>query len=261
MMKIVTLIENTASRDDLQAEHGLSLYIETEHHKILFDTGASGAFADNAQKLGVDLAGVNFAILSHGHHDHGGGLERFFALNTVAPVYLQPQALAPYYNAAQNYIGIDPKLIKSDRLIFAEEETILGDGITLYACNSKHKLVPIDSAGLQVQRAGCCYPDEFLHEQYLLVQEGEKRVLFSGCSHKGIINIVEWFQPDVLIGGFHFMRMDATSQALRTAAQTLLKYPTQYYTGHCTGQEQYHVLKEIMADRLSYLSTGVVITI
>lgn len=260
-MRITTLIENTTSRDDLQAEHGLSLYIETQHHKILFDTGDSGAFAENAQKLGVDLGGVDFAILSHGHHDHGGGLERFFALNTAAPVYLQPQALAPYYNAVQNYIGIDPKLINSDRLIFAGEETVLGEGITLYACNSRRRLVPIDSAGLQVQKSGHCHPDEFLHEQYLLVQEGEKRVLFSGCSHKGIINIAEWFQPDVLIGGFHFMQMDAHGQALRNAAQALLKYPTQYYTGHCTGQEQYHVLKEIMADRLSCLSTGVVITI
>ena len=55
-MKIVTLIENTSNRQDLLPEHGLSLYIETKNHKILFDTGASGSFDNNAKKLGIDLS-------------------------------------------------------------------------------------------------------------------------------------------------------------------------------------------------------------
>lgn len=72
-MKITTLMENTASSDCFTAEHGLSIYIETKDHIILFDSGPSGAFADNAAKLGVDLAKAEMAILSHGHYDHGGG--------------------------------------------------------------------------------------------------------------------------------------------------------------------------------------------
>ena len=55
-MKIVTLMENTACHPGLTAEHGLSLYIETATHKILFDAGQTGAFADNAEKLGIDLS-------------------------------------------------------------------------------------------------------------------------------------------------------------------------------------------------------------
>ena len=64
-MKIVTLAENTACREDLTAEHGLSLYIETGAYKILFDMGQTDAFAKNAQVLGIDLSAVDFAVLSH----------------------------------------------------------------------------------------------------------------------------------------------------------------------------------------------------
>ena len=71
-MKLVTLMENTTCREDLCCEHGLSLYLETGDHKILFDAGQSGAFAENAEKLGVNLQNVDFAVLSHGHYDHGG---------------------------------------------------------------------------------------------------------------------------------------------------------------------------------------------
>ena len=94
---------------------------------------------------------------------------------------------------------------------------------------------------------------------YLLIKENGKRVLFSGCSHKGILNITEWFEPDVLIGGFHFMKLDPSTKdadVLTAAADELLSYDAKYYTCHCTGIEQFEFLKRIMGDKLSYLSTG-----
>ncbi len=93
-MRIVTLLENSAFREDLSCEHGLSLYIETCGKKILFDAGQSGTFACNAEKLGIDLAGVELAVLSHGHYDHGGGLAEFLKINQTAPVYLHRDAFA-----------------------------------------------------------------------------------------------------------------------------------------------------------------------
>lgn len=250
-MKIVTLLENTACREDLKAEHGLSLYIETGSHKILFDAGQSDAFADNAFKLGVDLEAVDFAVLSHGHYDHGGGLQRFLEINKTAPVYLSPHAFEGHFNARGKDIGLDPLLQRNDRLIFTDGETRLAPGLTLHRLD----VSPADVSGLTVLENGVQKAEDFRHEQYLLVEEGGKQILFSGCSHKGILQIAEHFRPDILVGGFHFMKIEDEA-ALTQAAETLLQYPTRYYTGHCTGEEQFGCLKIIMGDRLHCLSTG-----
>ena len=263
-MKIWTLMENTACREDLQAEHGLSLYIETGEHRILFDAGQSGAFADNTEKLGVDLSRVDLAILSHGHYDHGGGLKRFLAENATAPVYVNQYAFQPHYNGADKYIGLDPVLAESGRLVPVGEELEIGAGLKLFSCNGWEQVQPADPFGLKVLENGVLRPEDFRHEQYLLVEEAGKRILFSGCSHKGIRNIVHWFRPDVLIGGFHFMKLDPAgdgAEALETAARELMGYPTVYYTGHCTGERQFAFLKERMGERLHGLSTGCVVEI
>lgn len=250
-MKIVVLAENTTVREDLACEHGLSFYIETGNHKLLFDAGQSGAFADNAKKLGVDLGKAELAVLSHGHYDHGGGLPRFLQINDHAPVFLSRYALEPHFNAKGKYIGLDPALENSGRLIFTAGETVLSGGLTLLTLPT----APEDTSGLTVQEGETLCPEDFRHEQYLLVEEAGKRILISGCSHKGIFQIVRHFRPDILIGGFHFMKIEDDAR-LRAAAEALLQFPTVYYTGHCTGLRQFAVLKNIMGDRLHSLSTG-----
>ncbi len=121
----------------------------------------------------------------------------------------------------------------------------------------------MDSFGLTVWEDGLFRPDSFRHEQYLLVEEGQKRILFSGCSHKGILNIVQWFLPDVLVGGFHFMKLDPEKDAsvLEAAAEQLLRYSTVYYTGHCTGEGPFALLKERMGERLHAVHSGTMIEI
>lgn len=263
-MKIVTLIENTACCEAFSCEHGLSLYIETEHHKILFDAGQTGAFADNAQKLGIDLAAVDIAVLSHGHYDHSGGMERFLEINQKAKIYVNQNAVKPHYNGAGGYIGMAPALMESSRLVFTGNEHGVDDGLTLYSCNDRERPYYMDNFGLQMEKNGVLMPDDFCHEQYLLIEEVGKRVCISGCSHKGILNIVGWFRPDVLVGGFHFMKVDTQGEGaafLDSAARELLRYPTVYYTGHCTGAEQFAYMKTCMGDRLNALSTGAIIEI
>ena len=255
-MRIVTLIENTTERADLTAEHGLSLYMEACGKKILFDAGQSGAFADNAEKLGVDLSQVDFAVLSHGHYDHGGGMRRFLELNSTAPLYINSGAFRAYHNAAGKYIGLDPTLMECGRVILTDEYLEIAECVRLGSCNDCYRPWPTDSAGLTMEVDGVRRPDDFQHEQYLLLEEDGKTVLISGCSHKGILNIAGWFQPGVLVGGFHFMKLDPGDERLAQAARRLLAHPTTYYTGHCTGREQYDAMKRIMGDRLHSLTTG-----
>ena len=251
-MNLITLIENTTRSPSLVCEHGLSLYLETGGHKILFDMGQSHAFADNAKILGIDLSQVDFAVLSHGHYDHGGGMETFFQCNQNAPLYLSRHAFEPHFNASGKDIGLrEPSSCR--RLIFTQEFTEPAPGVTLHTV----PFPPTDNAGM----TACVGQwEDFRHEQYLLIQEGRKRILISGCSHKGIVAIAEHFRPDILIGGFHFMRTE--DEALLTeAANRLLCLDCTYYTGHCTGQKQFDLLKSIMGNRLNPITTGTVLAL
>lgn len=255
-MKLTVLAENTACREDLLAEHGLSLYMETGAYRILFDMGQTDAFARNAQTLGIDLSQVDFAVLSHGHYDHGGGLETFLRINSKAPVYVHQRAFDEHYNGTRKYIGLDPSLKENDRIVFTEGCRQLAPGITLQDCGSENWC--FDACGLMEKHAEVFLPDSFAHEQYLEVTEGEKRFLFSGCSHRGIRNIARHFSTDVLVGGFHLNKVE-NRELLHEIGKDLRSINSLYYTGHCTGNAQFDCLREVVGHRLQKLSTGTVI--
>jgi len=256
---VTALLENTASCPMVQAEHGLSLLIETADHTVLFDAGQTDAFAHNARALNADLAKVDIAVLSHGHYDHGGGMTTFLNMNAHAPLYLSRYAFEPHYNGSEKYIGLSPAPMSNDRLCFTDDVTAIAEGMTLYSMNDRERLHNLGAFGLTVSKNGIFKEDDFRHEQYLLIEEKGKRVLLSGCSHKGIVDIVDWFRPDVLIGGFHLSKITDTA-VLDGIADTLNQFDTTYYTCHCTGEQVYAYLRERMP-RLHYLSCGDRITL
>ncbi len=259
-MKITALVENTlpeGASPALGKEHGLSLYIEALGRRILFDMGQTELFARNAAALGLDLAAVDLAVLSHGHYDHGGGLSRFLQLNGTAPVYLSAHAFEPHYHGAPpaaRYIGLDTALAASPRLRFVGEEAAIAPGLTLYACNGRPRPHDPGPFGLTVREGAAFLPEDFRHEHYLLIEEAGRRVLISGCSHKGVVDIADWFCPDVLVGGFHFNSLPL-DETLAARARQLAAMPTQFYTCHCTGRSQYQFMARYMP-RLRYLATG-----
>lgn len=254
-MRIVTLMENTASSPEFFAEHGLSLYIETNGRKVLFDFGQTDAFLHNAALLGIDLAAVDTAVLSHGHYDHGGGLKAFLSVNQKADVFMSSHAFEPHCNGTEKYIGLDLSLRENKRIHFIENRVDLGDGLLLHTDIPLR--YPIEPFGLTMEGFA---PEDFRHEIYLTVREGEKTVLFSGCSHRGILNIIPEFMPDIAVGGFHYSKLKAeTGGRLESAAGELCGYPTRYFTCHCTGEEQYRFMKKFMGEKLQYLSSGDVI--
>lgn len=253
-MKITALLENTTQREDMKVEHGLSLYIETLQHKILFDMGQTELFCENARTLGIDLAGVDLAVLSHGHFDHGGGLKKFLEINDHAPVYIHTDAFLPHYSGADRYIGLDTSLMGSSRFVFTGDECPIDDSLCLFSCNDREKTCPLLISELNEKTGEGFISDDFRHEQYLLIRENGKSVLISGCSHKGIVNIARWFSPDVLIGGFHFSKLPMDAY-LEAAARELASCPTEFYTCHCTGKAQFDFMGQFMPG-LHYLSCG-----
>ena len=263
-MKIKCLIDNCTQRPDFWAEHGLSLYIEANGKKILFDTGASEAFEDNAVRFGIDLKEIDFCVLSHGHYDHANGLIKFMEENEVAPIYMNEHAFEEHVASSGKNIGLKKELAGNKRITLVGDYLKLADGLELFSCNDRERTHEVPYGGLDVINDGVQKPDDFVHEQYLMITEGERKILISGCSHKGILNIMEWLSPDILIGGFHFMGVESSSfgqDMLKTAANELLSYDTVYYTGHCTGLDQYCYMKQLMGDKVHYLAVGQMIEI
>ena len=146
-MRVTAISENT-STCGLKAEHGLSLYIETEKHKILFDFGSSDNFAANAEKLGIDLGMVDIAFLSHGHYDHGGGLLTFLDINKIANVYMHELVFEPHFNGRNEFIGLDPTLDGHPRFIKVREDRNIDHELSFMTLTKRK--VPIETNGLKV---------------------------------------------------------------------------------------------------------------
>ena len=176
-MQITALVENTSQDKKFGTEHGLSLYIEAGSQKILFDMGQSGLFADNAKVLGISLSDVTIAVLSHGHYDHGGGLAKFLEINKKAPVYISRYAFEGHYNGTEKYIGLNRNLRGNERLIYTDDIVSIGKDLMLYSCNKNPKKFHLGSFGLNAEVNGEMLPDDFRHEQYLLIEEDGKKVL------------------------------------------------------------------------------------
>lgn len=252
-MKITSLVENTTSINGIGTEHGLSLYIESNDYKILFDMGQTNLFERNAALLGIDLKEVDFVVLSHGHYDHGGGLKRFLEINDSAMVYLSSNAFGQHYHGKMKYIGLDQSLRKNKRLCFLNHVTEIVGGAVIFPY-LKVKKQRADFSGLTRKEGEEFLEEDFRHELYLMIEENGKKVLFSGCSHRGILDITEEFTPDFLIGGFHFSKLPL-EDGLKNASKVLNCYPTTYFTCHCTGVRQYEFMKEEMKN-LYYISAG-----
>ena len=269
-MRIINLVENTEGRPGCIAEHGLSFYIETGRHRVLSDIGASDAAIRNAALLGIDLKSIDTLILSHGHYDHGGGIPAFAELNPDAKIYLQKSALGAYYSVTHSpepkYIGLDKSVAALPQLVYLDGDLEIDDELFVFGNVCGRRLWPDGNRQLLELKKTEMVQDSFQHEQYLVVRQRGKRILASGCAHNGILNILDRFrevcggEPDAVISGFHMMRRgEYTEQDLMNAKKTageLRKLSTHFYTGHCTGEVPFAVMKEIMGDQLHYVHCG-----
>ncbi len=269
-MKIINLVENTEGQSGCRAEHGLCFYIETIKHKILMDTGQTDLLIENADKLGVDLNKVDTVVLSHGHYDHSGGIIPFSKINNHATIYVKDDAFGEYYSTGKSteprYIGIDPEIRKLSQVVLVSGSLNIDEELSIFSQIGSNKPSPLTNKRLYKKDKGELVNDDFSHEQCLVIKEGGKKYLFSGCAHHGVLNILDRYeeiyneQPCAMFSGMHTMRktglLPEDVEYIEDTAKELTKYETKFYTCHCTGEEPYKIMKDILKEQMHYVHCG-----
>ena len=264
-MKWTVLSDNRTCNDQLQTEHGLSILLETDRHRILLDTGASEVFIRNAEKIGIDLSTVDYVFISHGHRDHTGGLQYLVERNRKAKVLVSPDAMSgKFFSKRGNLHSITAEwpMIDADRLVLIDQTCTIAENIHIIAHIPMNHPMPKGNQHLYVQNnAGDYIHDDFRHELVLYVDG----LLFTGCAHSGLENNLAacpW-PVHTVIGGFHLLDGQESGEELTVLAQRLkAKYPeTLFYTSHCTGDKVFATLKTIMDEHLHAFSCGTTITV
>jgi 7,8-dihydropterin-6-yl-methyl-4-(beta-D-ribofuranosyl)aminobenzene 5'-phosphate synthase len=274
-MHLTTLIENSPGVEGLKSQHGISFLIRTAQKTILFDTGQDATFLENARLLGIDLSLVDFAVISHGHYDHGGGLGAFLNAYPGIPVYLhRSSGEATWARDLFRYrpIGLQPEHLArhGGRFIWIDASTEIAPGIALLANIPRPEPVPAGNKRLLIKKGGRYQIDPFLHEIVLTVVEEDGMVIVTGCGHSGVTNIVlaakSWYTGvpvKAVIGGFHLTDRSfpglpgETPGYLRNIAKELKNLGCQrIVTGHCTGKKAEAILKDEFKEYCEILYTG-----
>lgn len=263
-MKAKVIVDNV-SQNGLPVEWGLSIYIEHAQEKILLDVGASDLFAKNAEKLSINIKNVNYAVLSHAHYDHSGGMNKFFEINHDAKFFLREFAPCYYKKFMfHKYIGIPKNIMEQyyDRIVLVSGDYELCDGVYLIPHHT-NELEVIGKREMMYQRTKIGWkPDDFSHEQSLVFDTEKGLVIFNSCSHGGATNIINEVanafpnkKVHALIGGFHLY--NKSDYEIREVAAGIKKTGIKYvYTGHCTKNRAYKILQKELGDVLHQLYVG-----
>jgi 7,8-dihydropterin-6-yl-methyl-4-(beta-D-ribofuranosyl)aminobenzene 5'-phosphate synthase len=273
---VTALIENQPS-GNLKSENGLSLWIDIDGTPLLFDTGLSGTFMDNADALGIPVRSVQEVILSHGHIDHCGGFLRFMKeAESPYTLYLHRDSFKErywyrdddggyYYPTAS---GLSADFLMRNRVpyraVAPDRFFELKPGVYLMGnVPRRSPYEPIDETDIAMTH-GEFGPDPYTDELTLVLKRAEGLVLFSGCAHLGLINICscaeELFHMPVIhyIGGTHLLPADdgrilktvdyINGSSLKTAAVC-----------HCTGENALKCFTEKCASYVPF-HTGITLT-
>lgn len=278
-MRITVLAENPirkTSSPGLKSEHGLSLFIEFDGRKILFDTGQSDLFIRNAEKLKIDLSEIDYLAISNGHLDNGGGLSRFLKINKKAKIFMHIKAANQFYTRIFGfipyYVGFDQKTIKNSRIYFIEEDTQIEDKIILLEGFPEGFPQPEANKSLFEKTKTRFITDRFNHEIAMLLIEDDEVVLFSGCSHSGIINIIEEvkiysknMRIKAAFGGLNINNPIGNKSESQEYTDRIIKALVDadhvFYTGRCTGEINFRYIKGIMSGKIITMNTGDVVVV
>ena len=270
MLKITTLIENELNRDEnLNAEHGISLYVEVDGKKILFDTGQSGNFIENAEKLNIDLNDLDYVVISHSHYDHSGGFEKLieehdnnFKLFLGQGFFKEKHSLSgdiyryvgsPFKEELLKEKNIDTEYISNIKQI-TENVMIITD----FERDSEYENI---NESMFLKEGEEFVFDEFKDEVALAIDTDKGMVVLVGCSHPGIVNMLETIikrtGKDIyaVIGGTHLMK-EGDEKINKIINYFKEKEIKQVGACHCTGKQGETMLSQQMEDEFLSNNTG-----
>ncbi len=270
-MRIYFLSENKTDNPGILAEHGLSIYIEAEEMNILFDAGASDLFAENAEKLNIDLNLADVCIISHGHYDHTEGIPRFSEINGNADIILHKDAFIKTYGLYpdgtrdEETTGIRwPDAVKEklqDRMRFTDHELWLTNSIVVSGTIHEVEGFRATESFYEIVD-GELVADRMNHEQFLAIRQGDGIFIFSGCSHRGIIPILRHAKelfPGLpvkgLVAGMHLYSASAEDRK-RVVDEVCAEEMEMVIPVHCTGINAICDLKARLGERCIVATAG-----
>ena len=275
-LKITTLIENMPGKEEnLAFEHGFSAWVELDDKKILFDTGQTGAFTENAEQLGINLSEADGVILSHGHYDHTGGIPKLLTkLKKKLPFYVGKEFFRLKYKLTEEggykYNG-NPfeketlmESAEAEVCYIEENATKISDELILFKNFLRMNDFETVNQKFFVKTEQGFVQDLFPDEISLGIVTESGIVLLVGCSHVGIVNILDMVQKTTglpvaaVIGGTHLVeadeaRMKQTAEALKTYGVKTIA------VSHCTGEAGMELLKREFPAGFVLNTTGNVI--
>ena len=279
-LKITTLIENMPEREgNLAYEHGFSVWVELDDKRILFDTGQTGAFAENAERLGIDLSEAGGVVLSHGHYDHTGGLpELLKRMKKKTPFYIGKEFFVPKYkfmeDGSYKYNGnpFEKELLTEDsekypkaELHYIEEKvTRISEHLLLFKNFSRVTEYEKPNPKFYVKDDQNYIQDLFPDEIALGIITKQGIVLIVGCSHVGIVNILDTVQKETglpvaaVIGGTHLVEAGEV-RLLKTVEALKVHGVKTIAVSHCTGEAGMELLKKEFPEGFVLNTTGTVL--
>ncbi len=272
--RVTTIVDNSVSLRGgrLIGEHGLSLYLETEKKRILFDSGQHLALSHNARLMGIDLRGIDAVVLSHGHYDHTGGLKHLIETQATFALYARPgifeDKLKSRKSGSYKKIGIPAsKRVFDDagvQFVLSKASVQITPGVfTSGEIPQKNDFESIESQFF-VRREEGVVPDPFADEQALILDSKKGLVVLLGCSHRGVINTLNHVERlfenkriHAIIGGLHLEK--ASSDKLQKIIDHLSRFDIDKIgVGHCTGTRAMQALFERFKRKVYINSVGTV---
>lgn len=236
-MKLTVLTEsNTLTDKNFFGKPGLSLFVEADGNRILFDTGYSDMFMLNAYGLGIDLKNIDMVILSRGHWDLTWGLSYlienlnyFGATSKKIKLIAHPEAFCPKeVNSNQVGILLSSEQLKNSFLAMPSKDPIwISDNLLfLGEIQRRHSFENTHPYDVTLKDGVTC-DDYMLDDSALAYKTPDGIVIITGCSHAGICNIIDQAKDLCgddrivdIVGGF---QLDTLSKEQMNAAACYIK--------------------------------------